>query len=62
MPAARLTKASISNAIAALKEHGLTPSSMRLNPDGSFSIDCAAEAMPTSAPTQGPKKWGHWAQ
>ena len=39
MPAARLTKASISNAIVRSKEHGLTPRACGSTPTGSFSID-----------------------
>ena len=42
MPAAKPSKASISNAIAAAKAAGLTPTSIRILPDGSFTVDIAA--------------------
>lgn len=59
MPAPRLSKASLSNALAALKEQGLTPGRVRLNPDGTFDIDVSTECMPISdAKPKGPKKWG----
>jgi len=58
MPAPKITKASINNAIAALKDQGFTPSRMNLNPDGSFSIDIHTESAPSLETTNGPKKWG----
>ncbi len=61
MPAPKLSKSSLSNAIAALKEQGLTPSRINLNPDGSFIIDIAVAATSQDVPqsgSKGPKKWG----
>lgn len=59
MPAPRLTKASLSNALAALKAQGLTPSRVNLNPDGSFNIDIGEELKPEpSQKPKRPKKWG----
>ncbi len=58
MPAPRLTKASLSNAVAALKEQGFTPSRVNLNPDGSFSIDIDAPHMEQHVEKKkGPKRW-----
>jgi hypothetical protein len=58
MPAPKLTKSSIGNAIAALKEQGLTPSRVNMNTDGSFTIDVSADTVTPPAVTHGPKKWG----
>ena len=61
MPAPKLSKSSLSNAIAALIEQGFAPSSMNLNPDGSFTIDIEAATTSQDVPqtdSKGPKKWG----
>lgn len=60
MPAPKLTKSSLSNAIAALKEHGFTPSSIKCNSDGGFTIDIEAASTSQDVPqsdASGPKKW-----
>lgn len=61
MPAPKLSKSSLSNAIAAVKDQGFTPSRINLNPDGSFTIDIAAASTSQDVPKSdgaGPKKWG----
>jgi hypothetical protein len=61
MPAPKLSKSSLSNAIAALKEQGFTPSSVNLNADGSFTIDIAVSATSQEAPKRyksEPRRWG----
>jgi len=39
MPAARPSKASVSNAVSGLVEAGLQPASLQVAPDGSFFIN-----------------------
>jgi|AntRauTorcE11898_2_1112593.scaffolds.fasta_scaffold23000_2 hypothetical protein len=60
MPAPKLSKSSLSNAVAALKDQGFTPSSVNLKADGSFTIDIAVSATSQDVPQtdkSGPKKW-----
>ncbi|MDF0594625.1 hypothetical protein [Psychromarinibacter halotolerans] len=39
MPAAKLSKASMANALDAIVAAGLTPGHVRVDPDGSFWVD-----------------------
>ena len=39
MPAAKLSKASMTNALDAIVAAGLTPGHVRVDPDGSFRVD-----------------------
>jgi hypothetical protein len=60
MPAPKLSKSSLSNAVAALKDQGFTPSSVNLKADGSFTIDIAVSATSQDVPQtdkSGLKKW-----
>lgn len=65
MPAPKPSKALISNAIAAAKAAGLTPTAIRIGADGSLTIDIAAAELDPPANQQhghpdakAPKKWG----
>ncbi|MCA1776972.1 MAG: hypothetical protein LC676_15560 [Loktanella sp.] len=68
MPAAKPSKAAISNAISAAqaaKAAGLTPIAIRIGSDGSLTIDIAAvefnpaaNQKPEVQSEEAPKKWG----
>lgn len=61
MPAAKLSKAVIGNAIAAAQAAGLTLTAIRIGADGSLSIDIGQNELNTPAndpAPKGPKKWG----
>ncbi len=61
MSAAQPSKAVISNAIAAVKAAGLTPTSIRISPEGSLTIDIAPMELNTAAndvQQKAPRKFG----
>ncbi len=61
MPAPKLSKSSLSNALAALKEHGFAPSHIEFTSDGGFAIDIETPTTSQDVPKSdaaGPKKWG----
>jgi hypothetical protein len=45
MPAPKLTKASVANAIAAATAAGLTPTAMVIQPDGSMRLEFISEQL-----------------
>ena len=59
MPAPTITKASFSNVIAALREHGLTPHRIDLIANGTFSIQLGAPVSVANTTEEKPKlkKW-----
>jgi len=63
MPAARPTKAAISNAIMAVVSAGLTPGAIQINNDGSFRVEIVtASELQSCAPSaiannDGPLTW-----
>ncbi|WP_175497639.1 hypothetical protein, partial [Roseivivax halotolerans] len=64
LPSPKLTKASVSNALSAALDLGLTVSSMDIQPDGSMRVEFGAQAemnhanSNTRAGSKSPKKWG----
>ncbi len=61
MPAAKPSKATIANAIAAAKDAGLTPTSIKIGADGSVTFDIAPikfENPANDVSKKAPKKWG----
>lgn len=62
MPAPKLTKSSVANALAAAATSGLTVSAVILHSDGSMRIEFLnsdlINAANTNPPLHAPKKWG----
>ena len=65
MPAPKPTKAAIERALSAARSVGFTPTSFRIGPDGSLTIDMGAGELNPAANQQAgpedakaPKKWG----
>jgi|UPI000830644A hypothetical protein len=51
MPAAKLTKATMSNALNAIVAAGLTPANVNVEPDGSFRIEIHSVEVCLPAPS-----------
>ena len=64
MPSAKLTKASVSNALPAAADAGLPITAMVVQPDGSLRLEFAAHGQTENANInrkigeKAPKKWG----
>lgn len=58
MPGPRLSKASLSNALSAVMDLGMTPRQLSVNADGTFTIDLGETLaeQPADRATE-PKKW-----
>ncbi|TVQ00465.1 MAG: RidA family protein [Roseinatronobacter sp.] len=57
MPPPRLTKAVLSNVLAALKEQGMTPSQVSVSTDGTLTCVLGDMSMEQANGATGPKKW-----
>ena len=65
MAAPKLTKASVTNALAAVTSAGLTPTAMVIQADGSIRLEFLSEQLnnvansePSAPREKAPKKWG----